>query len=76
MIAEVIVKAVGVDAFAADSAVETAQTAAKEGVSQQVDYPGLSGKNGSEAFNHRLKPGAIFIAGGEDNHISRLFLLP
>ena len=68
-VAQEIVKAVLVDAFAGDGAAETAKAPAVEGELPDVDHPALAGQGGAEVGDH---PGQVFIvvgAVGHDDHI-------
>ena len=75
LVAEVLVKAIGVNTFPTDGTVKAAHAAATEGILQQIDHPGFDREYCTEAINHRLQLHIIFFAGGEDHHITFRLLL-
>ena len=70
--AKILVKAVFVDAFAADSAPEAAQTAALEGVFPQIENPGGIGQLTPEPGDHACQLGILRQKVGNDHHIAGL----
>ena len=61
LVAQILVKTVGVDAFAGNRAVEAAQAATSEGVLPNVDDTGLPGQYLPEAVHHSLQLGVIRV---------------
>ena len=60
-VSQVIVKAVGVDAFSGNGAVEAAKAAAPEGILPDVDDTGPAVKNRTEPVDHALQLGIVLF---------------